>query len=58
MKWIVTALLAFIGAAQAQDAKHPEKQVTAWSAVQEELTACAAFWQSARACGPAHRIFT
>ncbi len=47
MKWIAFALFVFIGAASAQDAKLSEKQITAWSAGQEELTGCVAFWHFA-----------
>jgi hypothetical protein len=52
MKWIVLALLVSINTAWAQDAKLSNNEFTAWSAVQEELTSCTAYWQRFKACAP------
>jgi hypothetical protein len=52
MKWITLALLVSVGTARAQDTKFSDKEITAWSAVQEELTACTAYWQRFKACAP------
>ena len=52
MKWIAIALLVSVSSARAQDTKFSDREITAWSAVQGELTACTAFWQHFKACVP------
>lgn len=52
MKWIAIALLVSGSTASAQDTKFSDREITAWSAVQEELTACTAYWQRFKACAP------
>ncbi len=52
MKWIAIALLVPVSTALAQDAKFSDRDITAWSEVQLELTNCTAYWQRFKVCAP------
>ena len=51
MRWIV-AVLVLGSVAHAQEGRFSQREITAWSSVQEELTACTAVWHFAKTCAP------
>jgi hypothetical protein len=52
MKWIIIVLLLSVAPAWAQEPRLSDKEVQAWNEVQEELTACVAYFNFGKNCAP------
>jgi hypothetical protein len=51
-KYVVACVLLAIAPSWAQNGQKTETEISAWNAVQEEMTTCAAFYLFAKTCAP------